>query len=488
MTGSAKIANKLDADLHYMVVNREGRIYYNLNNWYSVIAIFPFSKVIIKIWQRMLGVQDKEIIYRKVKISPLKKLLVAKNIYRSIHTIPQEMTKLANYFAIVEKEFYSQDLSKLSNDDLVKLYIDLRNKLLERWEVTLANDMYAFFYTHRAEKHIDNAKEFISNIANLESMKPVRSLVALSEMAIKKNKIKELSNIDSDAKVDKFLAQSSAFSGSINKYIQKYGDRYLEELKLESETYRTKPLLLIHKIVEFAKNIENSKKLLKDKEPKLPKTNHRNQSYLEKAVLGIKNREISRLNRSRLYGMVRAIFTQLGVNYYKAGQLDDVKDIFWLTTSDIFDVGITNLKQKVKERKKQYAKYETIVPANRIIIENGEVIEITKNIKTSQLSGTPVSSGKTKGEALVVVDPKTVKDVTNKILVTKTTDPGWVFLMVNALGIISEKGSLLSHTAIVARELGIPAIVGAEDATIILKSGDIVELDCETGKVEIKNA
>ena len=435
----------------------------------------------------MLGVQNDKAIFDRVKVSPLQKLRIAKNISKSTRTIPQEMIDLANYFAEVEGEFYAQDLSKLSNDDLVALYASIKQKLLERWEVTLANDMYAFFYTHKAEKHVKNAKEFISNITNLESMKPVRSLVALSEIAIEQNKIKELSNIDSDTKTRKFLAQSFALPTAINEYIQKYGDRYLEELKLESETYRTKPLLLIQKIIEFAENIENCKKLLQEKTPRLPKTSRKNQLYLKNAMLGIKNREISRLNRSRLYGMVRAIFTQLGANYHKAGKLANAKDIFWLNISDISDATAADMKQKVAERKKHYAEYETATPANRIIIENNKVIAVAENT-SSQLSGTAVSSGNVEGKVLVVADPKTVKGIAGKILVTKTTDPGWVFLMVNAAGIIAEKGSLLSHTAIVSRELGIPAIVGVNGATSLLKNGDIVELDCDTGKVEIKNA
>ena len=67
----------------------------------------------------------------------------------------------------------------------------------------------------------------------------------------------------------------------------------------------------------------------------------------------------------------------------------------------------------------------------------------------------------------------------------KMTDPGWVFLLVGAAGIISEKGSLLSHTAIISRELGKPAVVGAEGASQLLKNGDIVEIDGTSGKITV---
>ena len=65
------------------------------------------------------------------------------------------------------------------------------------------------------------------------------------------------------------------------------------------------------------------------------------------------------------------------------------------------------------------------------------------------------------------------------------TDPGWVFLLATAKGIISEKGSLLSHTAIISRELKIPSIVGVNDLLKIVKNQDIIRMNATTGKIEI---
>ena len=76
----------------------------------------------------------------------------------------------------------------------------------------------------------------------------------------------------------------------------------------------------------------------------------------------------------------------------------------------------------------------------------------------------------------------------DKILVTQMTDPGWVFLLTQAKGIIAEKGSLLSHTAIISRELGIPAVVGIKHATRQLKTGDYVILDGNSGKITWKES
>ena len=78
-----------------------------------------------------------------------------------------------------------------------------------------------------------------------------------------------------------------------------------------------------------------------------------------------------------------------------------------------------------------------------------------------------------------------MKNVKDKIVVTKMTDPGWVFLLVQAKGIITEKGSLLSHTAIISRELSIPAVVGVKDIVLKLKDGDRVSMDGSTGVINL---
>ena len=99
--------------------------------------------------------------------------------------------------------------------------------------------------------------------------------------------------------------------------------------------------------------------------------------------------------------------------------------------------------------------------------------------------GTPCSQGWAEGEVLLVADPSEEIHTEGKILVTKMTDPGWVFLIAGAKGVVAEKGSLLSHTAIISRELGKPAVVGVDNITKILKSGDRVRIDGGSGEISI---
>ena len=101
------------------------------------------------------------------------------------------------------------------------------------------------------------------------------------------------------------------------------------------------------------------------------------------------------------------------------------------------------------------------------------------------LYGNGISKGVVEGQATIVIHPNTELKVEDNILVTSTTDPGWIFLMVKAKGLVSEKGSSLSHTAIIGRELGIPTIVGVENATRAIKTGNIIRMDGSSGSINI---
>ena len=135
--------------------------------------------------------------------------------------------------------------------------------------------------------------------------------------------------------------------------------------------------------------------------------------------------------------------------------------------------------------------FAALPPYSRLIFD-GEIRN--KRVRNAQfdllhkadvLTGISSSIGTVTGEAVVITEPNLSIDTHDKILVTRSTDPGWVFLIENAKGIIAEKGSLLSHTAIITRELHKPSMVNVRDATKRIRTGDIVELDAANGVIRI---
>ena len=192
--------------------------------------------------------------------------------------------------------------------------------------------------------------------------------------------------------------------------------------------------------------------------------------------------------------MARGIFLNLAEIYKRQGLFDEIDDIYYLTIEEIKNTvsDKTDLRQIIKKRKDDYALFEALPTYSRLVFDKEEFDKHHTAVNTqkyyldsTELHGIACSSGVVTGQALVVENVQEIKDVNDKILVTKMTDPGWVFLLVSAKGVVSEKGSLLSHTAIISRELKKPAVVGVDRLLDTVRTGDMLELDADKGVVKI---
>lgn len=464
-----------------MVGSANGRIYYQISNWYHLIKFLPFSKKIIPIWQDMMGVKNKNYDSSKTKIAFFTKIKTYYYIIKEFILVPKNMDILNKKYLEIDDYYHKTFYKGMSNKEIKKLYQKIKDDLLSMWDITLVNDLYAFLYTGLLKKklkkrHYDDSsiQNYISGITNIESLKPIHSLISL---AYQKDKLPK-----------------EVYDSLFEQYIYLYGDRNLEELKLESETFRTSPKLLEKRIKEYRSDMRKLELMfasLKLRHKKTVKEDFMMRFLSKRAMSGISNREISRLNRTRIYGMVREMFLEIGNNFVKEGKIHNKRDIFYLTIDEVFDKS-SSYKDIIKERKiktslyKKLPNYSRIVFSKEIIDKSPKCFNVfEKTIIKDKLFGTPCSSGNVLGEALVIDDVHKNYDVKDKILITKMTDPGWVFLLATAKGVISEKGSLLSHTAIISREIGIPSIVGATDLCSIIHTGDLIRMNGTTGVIEI---
>lgn len=485
--GEGKYLDELKPVFGNMVGNVSGRMYYKISNWYTLIKFLPFRKKIIPVWQEMLGVKNKTYDEKQdMKVSFVQRLKIDKRIVSAFKNSPKEMEKLNEEFIRINDEFYKSYHDGMSNEELIAQYRVIEKKLLACWDITLINDLYTFVYTGLLKRQLkkkyddadDKTNEFMSGITNIESLKPVRAMIDLAHSR------KDLSKEEFDKRID--------------EYIRLYGDRNLEELKLESPTFRTNPELLYKKIDEYcedeAKLEEIYKSIMSDEKRDLSGESRKIRKLAEKCSAGISNREISRLNRSRIYGMVREIVRSLGKNFFKAGLIDSEKDVFYLTYEELFAMAKEpfDAKARIRERRDEYRMYKCLPAFSRIIFERNEFSKHHVNVNSHKMrsadgimQGIPCSGGISEGEALVVEDISMLENSKDKILVTKMTDPGWVFYLASAKGVISQKGSILSHTAIISREIGIPSVVGVSDVMTKINTGDIVRMDGSSGRIEI---
>jgi pyruvate,water dikinase len=207
-------------------------------------------------------------------------------------------------------------------------------------------------------------------------------------------------------------------------------------------------------------------------------------------------RENLRYERTRGFGVVRQLFCAIGKVFFSEGIIENERDIFYLSKEEIFDhikgTSINNdLKKLIELRKTEFQNFEKDVTGERIdtrgMVYQGNDFNPIKHGESLQgdLKGIGCCPGRVRAKVRVVKDPNEVENLNGDILVTSSTDPGWVTLFPTASAILVERGSLLSHSAIVSREMGKPCIVGITGLLQRLKTGDEVEMDGSTGEVKI---
>lgn len=310
------------------------------------------------------------------------------------------------------------------------------------------------------------------------SLQPLRELVRLAHDAPP-----AVLALTTPEQARELLAGTSPFAARLRAFVDAYGDRYLAELKLESPTFRTHPELLLDALRAHRDTPVPD-------HPAAPAPSLLTRLLHAKAAAAIRAREASRLERARVYGLSRAIVHRAGELLVAAGHLDTADDVFWLTLDEAFDPPATT-RERVAQRRSDYAGYATL-PAWPRLVFSGEPFDLhPRHVHAARgqggadtvLQGTGASPGVAEGRVRLVRPGESPRMETGEVLVTTMTDPGWVFLLSQAAAVISERGSLLSHTAIVARELGTPFVAGVSGATASLRDGERVRVDGGTGRV-----
>ena len=316
---------------------------------------------------------------------------------------------------------------------------------------------------------------------------------------------------DSPDRVQCAMDSLPELANEYRAYLEKFADRCLEELKLESATLRDDPLPLLRSIGHLARQVRSEKqtRASDDWQPR-----HRAEERVSEVLRGhpvrrlvfawvlkqararVRDRENLRFERTRVFGRVRLIFRELGRRFHALDLLEEPRDIFYLEVEEAlgFVTGTattTDLKGLTCLRKAEYARFRTLAaPADRFetrgIVNHGQSFagETRQEPQDGETRrGTGCCPGVVRGPVRVVTDPQGAEIGAGEILVARRTDPGWIMLFPASAGVLVEHGSLLSHSAIVARELGIPAIVGLNDATRWLRDGDWVEMNGSSGVV-----
>ena len=178
-------------------------------------------------------------------------------------------------------------------------------------------------------------------------------------------------------------------------------------------------------------------------------------------LLGV--REYPKFYLVRVIALMRGIIKGVGSELVQRGELDSPEDVFYLSTADIRrGVGIKDTAGKNRDEYRRELERRSVP---RIITSEGETIYSTPSLEDGALVGTPASPGVYEGRARVVFDPREARLEPGEVLVAQGTDPAWTPLFLSAGALVMEIGGIMSHGSVVAREYGIPAVVGVMDAT-----------------------
>lgn len=315
-------------------------------------------------------------------------------------------------------------------------------------------------------------------------------------------------------KDDNFLDKIVNFDGgqetqaAIYAYLNKYGMRCVGEIDITKTRWSEKPITLVPMILSNIKNFKPnaSKRKFEQGRQEALKKEQELLARLKQLPDGEqKAKETKRMidlvrnfigyREYPKYGMVSRYFVYKQALLKEAAQLvqanviHEKEDIYYLTFEELHEVVRTNKLdyQIISKRKDEYKLYEKLTPP-RVITSDGEIIAgeyKRETLPAEAIVGLPVSSGVIEGRARVILNMEDADLEDGDILVTSFTDPSWTPLFVSIKGLVTEVGGLMTHGAVIAREYGLPAVVGVENATKLIKEGQRVRVHGTEGYVEI---
>ena len=505
-----------------------GRVYYNLLSWYRVLAMLPGFSINRRFMEQMMGVKeslpealiaDPSRIPWSERIKDALRLTVTMggliwNLLWLPHLIRQFYVRLNTALAQPKPP-----LEQLRPDELVTYYHGLEKQLLTRWDAPLINDFFAMIFygllRKLSAKWCDDGEGTLQNNllcghGDMISAEPAQRIREMAQLAAQQPDFASLLCDGSLPAIYQALDAQPEFKAAYQAYLEKFGDRCLEELKLESITLHDDPLLLLRSVGQLARSgkgeqvsdVSSNLRSAAEQQVAQALRDHPIRRGLLKWVLTqarvrVRHRENLRFERTRLFGRVRRVFLELGCRLHALDLLREPRDVFYLEVSELLGfvegtTTTTHLKAQVELRKSEFAAYGKDDPpsdrfATRGMVHHGNSFKKASSgvhaLAGNQRKGIGCCPGIVGGLVRVITDPRNAVLEPGTILVAERTDPGWIMLFPSAAGLLVERGSLLSHSAIVAREMCIPAIVSIDGLTQWLKDNDRVELDGSTGMV-----
>lgn len=526
-----------------------GRIYYNLANWYHLLYLFPGTAQSKSFMETMMGVKQGlkpeiaslfDFTSAPVQYSVFSRLRLFVSVTARLLFIDGLISSFEKRVDAIVAEGRHKNFSRMSLQELVSYYHYLTERVLKYWQAPIVNDTRCMVFfgllkalTSRWFGESDTTatlqNDLLCGQGDLESTEPTRMLMRIA------------SEIDNGPENRRswFLSQSSqAIWGQLveggvfpelylrfKEFLDLYGFRCVNELKLEEPDLHDDPSFALEAVASYVRMKSYSVAAMEAREREIRTAAEKRVAEKFSGLLGgvrriffnfvlrharraVRDRENLRFDRTKTFGIVRHLFRGFGNNFVQLGVLDHHADVFYLTIDEIIGYiegrGVSlNLRQVAQVRRAEFDDFRKLPsPPDRFttrgaagaIFDWPQILDAEDLLRQdgetpadpNLLMGTACCPGVVEGVVRVVHSMSDAMGLSGEILVTERTDPGWVPLYPACSGLLIERGSLLSHSAVVARELGLPTIVGIKGGLVQrLKTGMRVRMDAARGEVRI---
>ncbi len=501
-----KMYRKLETFLGYF----DGRFYYNLETWCTLIGYLPGFSANSRLLQEMMGVRPEDRISvppsRTSSITALRLAL----IFAYHHFTLPAMT--ARWIADFDRDFKSTvvDLDKVTDAyGALELFCAVEYRYLRDWQVPILNDFSVMVYSGLlrsfSRKYLGRELEpaQISQIGGGGNARMVSRLRQIAQAVRADSQLLAELPTRSHAQLWELMNAQSQVKLLLRSFLSDFGLRNGHDLKLETPNLEEDPSLLVELIKQYVQAASapvrsgrpKSNVRSQDETARLPLLKRMVLDYLvSQAKSAMRRREEMRLKRSQIFGVMRQIFLKMGSHLAERGIITERDDIFYLEIDEILRIlqgtsTTPDVRPLVGQRRAELAVAEkrTVRPhfttSGIPALDRSWQVAEDRKVTCDELSGIPNYPGLVTGEVVVLERPDFSRDVKNKILVCQQTDPSWVPFLGLVKGLVVERGGILSHAAIVSRELKVPSVIGVANATRVLRSGQMVTLDSRLGKV-----
>jgi rifampicin phosphotransferase len=520
--------------LRRMIGYLDGRIYYQIGFWYQLHGQIRCFRPLWSTWEQSLGLGGTGDAPRKLPRGKWAARTVAAiylaEILGRLAMHPWRVRRFLRWWDAYHGQL--ADVSALRPQEAAEAYRALWTQVSRRWGVTLVNGIFLFTATWAANGLLrrwlpGTDRSLLNGMLcggpENRSAAAVRSAISLAMTAAASDTLRDMVTADTDPRElwERLCGDDryAKFTSALREHVRVYGDRSLHDLKMETRTPREEPWLALPWVraflrqdltVEASRDTETEVRAAATRELR-----QRCRNPLKRAVLAAvfgslrwltRIREDTRFCRSELFGDSRALLMLVGEALAAAGCIDRRDDILDLTVDEVlgaFDGTLpgADLRGLAAVRAAERARWAVGDPLPARLETNPELpltiaLSEVRNARrqaagngvspSGVLTGLASSSGIVRGHAKVVLDPRITADqCQGRILIARETDPGWLFLMMSAKALVAERGTLLSHTAITGRMLGIPTVVAVKEATTLIADGSLVEVDGVTGTVRV---